>query len=884
MQAFLGDYRLIATLGRGGMAEVFLAVRSGMVGFHKLVVIKRLRADLVAQPQAARYRTLMLDEARLAARLNHPNIVQTFEVGDQQGAPFLAMEYLDGQPLSRVLAQARRMAVPLPIELALQIVGGVLSGLGYAHDLADYDGMPLDIVHRDVGPQNTFWTYEGDIKLVDFGVAKFALNTDETEAGVVKGKLTYMAPEQARGQAIDRRADLFVTGILLWELITGRRLLRAPSQAASLERLLFEELPSPARIIPDLDPAIARICERALQRDRERRYQTAGEMRADLEQIAVARPPRREDLSGFIQPLFRDERAVMAQHIRDALAGDGELLSLSTPELLTSRSNAVASAPGSTSLPAVHGDADRTTPSRQPNESVAEPGRSMSFPTSPAAPTAAMPPLSPPLPAQRHRRWAIGAGVGLGAIVAVVVGVAVSRSPGAPAVATRSAPPPPFASPVPAGAAAAGRVAAPAAPRAERMPDLRLCGSNTIGAELGPALVEAFLKRKGAQTVAREVEPEHAKLTAQLGGQTLVIDVRAAGSATAFEGLLAGTCDLGMASRPINDKEIKKLADAGLGDLSSPATEHVIGLDGIAVIVHPNNKLAALDKGQLHDIFTGKVTDWREVGGAPGPITLLARDNKSGTFDTFKALVLGADPLLASARRLAESDVLADAVASDPTAIGFIGLAYVRSAKALQVGDAGASPKLPTSFTVTTEEYMLSRRLFMYSTPTPRTPLVTELVSYVLSPQGQAVVRDTNFIDLSVALRDGDPCDLRCPRTYAALVAHAQRISLDFRFRVGSGEVDSRANRDLDRVVQFLRGYPNAKLMLLGFSDAAGVPLANLRLSQQRAATIAKELAVRGIHAALVDGFGAAMPVASNATEADRQRNRRVEAWLELPH
>jgi phosphate transport system substrate-binding protein len=416
----------------------------------------------------------------------------------------------------------------------------------------------------------------------------------------------------------------------------------------------------------------------------------------------------------------------------------------------------------------------------------------------------------------------------------------------------------------------------------EHLPDLRLCGSNTIGAELGPALAEAFLKHKGAQTVARQVEPEHAKLTAQLGAQTMVIDIHAAGSATAFEGLVAGTCDLGMASRPINDKEIKKLADAGHGDLSSPATEHVIGLDGIAVIVHPNNKLVTLDRAQLHDIFTGKVTNWQQIGGAPGPITVLARDNKSGTYDTFKSLVLGSDALIGSARRFAESDVLADTVASDPSAVGFIGLAYVRSAKALQVGDAGAAPKLPTSFTVTTEEYMLSRRLFMYSTPQPRTPLVTELVSYVLSPQGQTVVRDTNFIDLSVALRDGDPCDLRCPRTYAQLVSRAQRISLDFRFRTGSDDVDSRAHRDLDRVVQFLRGYPNAKLMLLGFSDSAGVPLANVRLSQMRANTIARELEVRGIRAALVDGFGAAMPVASNTTEADRQRNRRVEAWLEL--
>jgi len=336
-----------------------------------------------------------------------------------------------------------------------------------------------------------------------------------------------------------------------------------------------------------------------------------------------------------------------------------------------------------------------------------------------------------------------------------------------------------------------------------------------------------------------------------------------------------------MASRAINDKERAALAAAGLGDLTSPATEHVIGLDGIAVIVHPGNSLGALDRGQLHAIFTGKVTDWAQVGGPAGAITVLSRDDNSGTFDTFKNLVLRGDPLRPGAPRLADSSALSDQVAGDPAAIGFIGLAYVRSAKALAVGDQGTVAKLPTSFTVTTEGYMLSRRLYMYTPPRPRTALATELVSFVLSPQGQAVVRDAGFIDLSVTLRDGERCDARCPASYAALTARAQRLSLDFRFRTGSDEIDSRASRDLDRVVQFLRGYPNARLLLLGFSDAAGLPAANLKLSQHRAATIAHELELRGIHAARIEGMGAAMPVAPNTSEADRQRNRRVEVWLE---
>lgn len=170
----------------------------------------------------------------------------------------------------------------------------------------------------------------------------------------------------------------------------------------------------------------------------------------------------------------------------------------------------------------------------------------------------------------------------------------------------------------------------------------------------------------------------------------------------------------------------------------------------------------------------------------------------------------------------------------------------------------------------------------MYTTPRPRSPRVAELVSFVLSTPGQAVVRDTNFIDLSVALRDAEPCDARCPRAYATAIARAQRWSLDFRFRSGAEQVDSRATRDLDRVVQLLRTTPNAKLLLLGFSDAAGAPAANVALSRRRAGTIAKELEPLGVHARYVEGFGAAMPVAPNASEADRQRNRRVEAWFEV--
>jgi ABC-type phosphate transport system substrate-binding protein len=255
-------------------------------------------------------------------------------------------------------------------------------------------------------------------------------------------------------------------------------------------------------------------------------------------------------------------------------------------------------------------------------------------------------------------------------------------------------------------------------------PDLRLCGSNTVGAELAPAIVEAFLKKKGASLVRRSPgpDPESMVLASELAGKPLVVDLRSRGTATAFEGLAAGTCDVGMASRPISDQEAAKLSSAGLGDMRLPASEHVIALDGIAVIVNPNATVKALDRDALHDIFTGKVSDWSALGAAAGPIKIYARDSKSGTFDVFTQLVLAGDELAPGARRFAESAALSDAVASDPAGIGFIGLAYTRSAKAVPVGERGASPMLATSFTVATESYLLSRRLFLYSTSKPRTP------------------------------------------------------------------------------------------------------------------------------------------------------------------
>ena len=412
-------------------------------------------------------------------------------------------------------------------------------------------------------------------------------------------------------------------------------------------------------------------------------------------------------------------------------------------------------------------------------------------------------------------------------------------------------------------------------------PLLRLVGSNTVGAELAPALVEAFLKRRGDTGIHRRRgadEHELAIVAARAGGGEDIVTLRAEGTATAFTALADATADIGMASRAIKDSEAQTLATKGTPDMRSPATEHVLGLDGIAVIVQANNPVHELDAAQLKKAFSGQVSTWKDVGGTGGGIHLYARDDRSGTYDTFKSLVLGDAKLPPGAARFESSEALADAVAADPDALGFTSVSTVRNARALALKQAGGAAMYPSSFTVSTEGYFLSRRLYLYSLLSA-SPTAQQFVFFALSSDGQKVVRDAGFVDLDVSLQDPGPCVGRCPGRYAELTRDAKRLSLDFRFRTGREELDSRATRDFDRLLGFLRGRPG-RLRLIGFSDGSGNAAGNVALSLARARTIAAELDARGVHPDQVAGLGGEMPVASNDDEAGRERNRRVEVWL----
>jgi len=271
-----GKYRLICELGEGGMAVVHLAVALGASNFRKLAVVKIIRPQIASDPDMIE---MFFDEARLSARLNHPNIVQTYDVGVSDGHHFMAMEYLEGAPLSAIVSQVKP-----DFQSRAHVLLDVLEGLHYAHELKDYDGTPLDIVHRDISPHNVFVTYSGHVKVLDFGIAKATTSSVQTATGVVKGKLKYMAPEQALGQGTDGRADLFAVGVMLWEAMTGRRrFARDISDVAVYTRVASGEIPeTPDATSLGYPAELSDIIKKALAPKPQERFQTAGEFRAEL--------------------------------------------------------------------------------------------------------------------------------------------------------------------------------------------------------------------------------------------------------------------------------------------------------------------------------------------------------------------------------------------------------------------------------------------------------------------------------------------------------------------------------------------------------------------------------------------------------------------------
>jgi eukaryotic-like serine/threonine-protein kinase len=333
-----GRYTLLRRLAAGGMAELYLALHRSLANFERLVVIKRILPEF-GRDQS--FITMLLQEARIAATFSHPNIVTTFDVGQAEGEYFIAMEHIHGEDLRSIVRGMRPKGVKdFPLEHALAIGVGAAAGLAYAHEQKDLHGVPLAVVHRDISPQNILVTFTGDVKVVDFGIAKARLSHDvdataggdtgfnsgvvstgplpDTGAGKVKGKLPYMSPEQARGEALDARSDIFSLGIILFELCTGRRLFRGANDAETLQMILSGKYPAPSSVNPRVSPALGAVLSKALAFDRNDRYATARELQSEL------------------------VRVVHEEHIALSSVAFGEWMQMLFAERLTSQQEALA--------------------------------------------------------------------------------------------------------------------------------------------------------------------------------------------------------------------------------------------------------------------------------------------------------------------------------------------------------------------------------------------------------------------------------------------------------------------------------------------------------------------------------------------------------------
>jgi phosphate transport system substrate-binding protein len=412
---------------------------------------------------------------------------------------------------------------------------------------------------------------------------------------------------------------------------------------------------------------------------------------------------------------------------------------------------------------------------------------------------------------------------------------------------------------------------------------LRLAGSDIVGDRLGPEMAKAFLQAQGAtnlQIISGE-DPEEKIAVGVLPGDTQPssIEVSAYGSATAFTSLAKETCDIGMSSRKINADEVAKLAT--LGNMTSAADEHILGLDGIAVIVNASNRINELRKDEIRRIFTGDITDWSQVGSVHGLIKVYARDDQSGIFEAFNSMVLAGKPLASTARRFQDSNALADAVSDDPNGIGFVSLPYVHNAKTIAVSEKGTVALKPTRLTVATEDYPLSRRLYLYTPTTARNKYMQMFIAFALSSRGQEVVAANGFVSQNLQ-HAAQTVSSTAPEEFKLLTEGAERLSVDFHFQAGKSVQDSKAQADLDRIAALIADEEGEgdRILLFGFADNEGTPEESQAMSLSQAKIVESQLNQRGIKPAVVRGYGSELPVASNDTSEGRERNRRVEIWI----
>ena len=301
-----GKYYLLELINVGGMAEVFKAKMFGVEGFEKIVAIKRILPEVA---EDADFIKMFIDEAKIAVKLQHPNVVQIFELGKIDGSYFIAMELINGKDIKTIRKRLKRVDLLMPVEQSAYIISQVCEGLDYAHRKTDEKMNPLNIVHRDISPQNMIVSYEGTVKLIDFGIAKAKSKSTKTQVGMLKGKFSYMSPEQVSGQPIDRRSDIFSLGVVFFEMLTGKRLFLGKNDVETLEKIRKAEVLPPSVFNSAVPPELDRIVMKALAKDREERYQWASEFAEDLKKFSYSSGKifTRQDMMNFMSEFFADE-------------------------------------------------------------------------------------------------------------------------------------------------------------------------------------------------------------------------------------------------------------------------------------------------------------------------------------------------------------------------------------------------------------------------------------------------------------------------------------------------------------------------------------------------------------------------------------------------
>ncbi len=419
---------------------------------------------------------------------------------------------------------------------------------------------------------------------------------------------------------------------------------------------------------------------------------------------------------------------------------------------------------------------------------------------------------------------------------------------------------------------------------------LRIHGSNTIGAKLVPALVEGFVKSLGGNSLQWNTGSSHlekyAHFTLPDSMNSSVIEVFAHGSSFAFRDLGNNTCDIGMSSREIKNEEAILLQSRGLGNMMSQSNEHILGLDGLAIIAHSSNPLRTLSIEQVGRIFSGEIVNWKTITGENGTITLYARDTNSGTHETFQHLVLKRireNHISGDARFFEDSDELAKSVSGDPSSIGFLGFASAKDNKIIAISDDASDALYANFLTIGSEDYPLTRRLYLYTSSTPENSLVKEFVRFALSDEGQRIVHANKFVDQNVRIENNPVIPENAPAEYASFVKGAKRVSINFRFLKGKDRLDNKAVADFERLVEYMKENGNPQIKLIGFSDTEGTKEESDRLSRERAEIIAMEFKARGINVLQenIAGFGSQIAITSNRTPEGRMKNRRVEVWLQ---